>query len=114
MNIWYVGAAEFYTFNFSPTERDGRFDQVGSPETLKGMDKVYCIDRMVIEKFPRKGRWALVAPDRLPISLELDGWPQVKLPVGEDIAANTTSGETCTARLRLKLTALGHRSLLTV
>ena len=73
MNIWYVGADGVYTFNFFPTKRDERFDQLGSLQTLKGLDKVYCVDRMAIEKFPPKSRWALVAPDRLPISLELDG-----------------------------------------
>jgi hypothetical protein len=114
MNIWHAGAGGVYTFNFFPRqeEKDKHlyqlFDQMGSPETLKGLDKIYSIDRMIIEDFPPKGRWALVAPDRLPIRLKKDGWAQAKLPVGEDIAANTPAGKACTSRLRLKLTSLAE------
>jgi len=114
MNIWHAGADGIYTFNFCPPERDERFDQLGAPETLKGLDKIYSIDRMIIEAFPPKGRWALVAPDRLPITLEKKGWTQAKLPVGENITANTPAGKTCTARLRLKFTALAEKDRVAV
>ena len=112
MNIWHAGADGIYTFNFFPRPDPADqplyqlFDQMGSPETLRGLDKIYSIDRMIVDKFPPKGRWALVAPDRLPIRLAKTGWTPAKLPVGEDITANTPAGKTCSARLRLQLSAL--------
>lgn len=114
MNIWHAGADGIYTFNFCPPERDERFDQLGDPETLKGLDKIYNIDRMIVEQFPAKGRWALVAPDRLPITLTPNSWTQAKLPVGENIAANTPEGKSCTAQLRLKLTSLANNDKVSI
>lgn len=117
MNIWQSGGSGVYTFNFCPrhetlvpedVELYPLFDQMGSPETLKGLDKIYCIDRMIIEQFHPKGRWGLVAPDRLPVKLVEDDWAQAKLPVGENIAANTPAGKTCTAKLQFKLTNLAE------
>ena len=66
---------------------------------------------MPIEQFKPKGRWALVTPDRLPITLGKGGWTPAKLPVGEDIAANTPAGKTCTAQLRLQLSVLAEGDL---
>ena len=125
MNIWHSGANGVYTFNLFPRHATLHpehvdlyplFDQIGSPETLKGLDKIYCIDRMIIEDFPPKGRWALVAPDRLPIKLNDEGWARAKLPVGENITANTPPGKTCTARLRMKLAGLaeGDKALISL
>jgi hypothetical protein len=114
MNIWHSGADAVYTFNFCPPERDERFDQLGSIDSLKGMDKVYSIDRMIIEKFPKNGRCGLVTPDRLPITLEKESWTRAKLPVGENIAANTPSGKTCSARLRLKFSAIADDDALAI
>jgi hypothetical protein len=115
MNIWHSGGSGVYTFNFFPRHETLEpedvalyplLDQMGSPETLKGLGKIYSIDRMIIEQFPPKGRWGLVAPDRLPVKLIEDDWAQAKLPVGENIAANTPAGKTCKAQLQFKLTNL--------
>jgi len=114
MNIWHAGADAVYTFNFCPPERDERFDQLGSPKSLKGMDKVYSIDRMNVERFPANGRCGLVTPDRLPITLEKKLWTRAKLPVGENIAANTPAGKTCSALLRLQLSGLANDDELAV
>ena len=120
MNIWHAGADGVYTFNFFPRQEAPDkplyqlFDQMGSPTTLRGLDKIYSIDRMIVEKFPPKGRWALVAPDRLPIPLATTGWATAKLPVGENISANTPAGKKCTARLRLQISALSVGDLITV
>lgn len=114
MNIWHAGGDGVNTGNFLPSreERDRHIyqilNQIGSAETLKGLDKIYCIDRLPIGKFYRNKKWALVAPDRLPITLQKDVWTPAKLPVGEDISANTPPGKTCTARLRLKLSSLAE------
>ena len=51
MNVWHAGADGVYTFNFFPAQRDERLSQMGSVETLKGLDKVYSIDYMVVETF---------------------------------------------------------------
>ncbi len=118
LNIWHAGADGVYTFNFFPGQQEQDkplyqlFDQMGSPDTLKGLDKIYCIDRMVLEKFGAQKRHALVAPDRLPITFEKEGWTRAKLPVGENIAANTPSGKTCTARLQLSALAESDAVLL--
>ena len=120
MNIWHAGADGVYTFNFFPRQEASDkplyqlFGQMGSPETLRGLDKIYSIDRMIVEQFPPKGRWALVAPDRLPIPLAKTGWTAAKLPVGENISANTPVGKTCRVRLRLKITALEAGNLVAV
>ena len=114
MNIWHAGADGVYTFNFFPRQFEEYkplfplVHEMGSPETLKGLDKIYCIDRMPVAQFHPKGRWAMVSPDRLPITLAKEGWTPAKLPVGEDIAANTPAGKTCTAQLRLQLSALAE------
>ena len=102
MNIWQAGASAVYTFNFFPSYRDERFSQMGSVETLKGLDKIYAIDNIVAPTFEGDLRAGLVVPDRLPLKL-LAGVVIAKLPVGEDIAANTPAGKTCHARLRLRL-----------
>ena len=44
MNIWHAGADGVYVFNFFPDRPDERFSQLGSPETLKGLDKIYAVD----------------------------------------------------------------------
>ena len=112
MNMWHAGVDGVYTFNFFPRQNEESvplyqlFDQMGSPETLRGHDKIFAIDRMPIHQLKNKNRWAMVAPDRLPITLGKEGWTQAKLPVGEDIVANTPAGKTCTATLRIKPTAL--------
>ena len=81
-----------------------------SSETLKGLDKIYCIDRMPIGQFLHKGRCAIVLPDQLPITLAKDDWTPAKTPVGENIAR----GAAYTARLRLQLSALAERDTVVV
>ena len=47
-------------------------------------------------------------PDRLPLSLKSYDTVTVKLPVGEDIVANTPPGKKVTARLRFRISRLAE------
>ena len=114
MNVWHAGADGVYTFNFTPAQRDERFSQMGSPETLKGLDKIYAIDYMVVETFEGDLRPAMVVPDRLPLPLSVDGTVTARLPVGEDIAANAPEGKTTHATLRLRISSLAQGDEVTV
>ncbi len=108
MNIWHAGADGVLTFNFFPAERDERLSQLGSAETLKGLDKIYGIDRMVAETFEGDLRPGLVAPNRLPIELQVGSWVAAHMPVGEDIVANTPEGKAAHTRLRLQVSNLAR------
>jgi hypothetical protein len=102
MNIWQTGADGVYTFNLFPKEPDQRFSEMGSPETLKGLDKIYAVDNFMADSFLGCYRPGLFTPGRLPVTLKTGQVVSVKLPVGEDITANAPSGKTAHARLRLR------------
>jgi len=108
MNIWQAGADGVYTFNFFPGQRDQRLSELGSPDTLKGLDKIYGIDQIVPETFEGDLRPGLVVPDRLPLPLSVDGTVTAKLPVGEYIVANAPPGKTANTRLRLQVSKLAQ------
>ncbi len=91
-NAWNVGVDGIYTFNLFPESPKAQYLHIGSPETLKGLDKIYAIDPVQPKDFWGFDRSALVVPDRLPIALKADEAVRFKLPVGEDIAANTPAG----------------------
>ena len=105
MNAWQAGADGIYTFNLFPTEPDERLSRLGSPDTLKGLDKIYAIDAIEPRDFWGFDRAALVVPDRLPITLVPNESARALLPIGEDIAANTPEGKTANARLRIRVSA---------
>ncbi len=102
MNIWYAGADAVYTFNFFPAEPDERLSQMGSPETLRGLDKIYAIDYIVVEDFEGDLRPGLVAPDRLPRQVQAGTWTELHLPVGENVAANAPAGKSAVTQLRIR------------
>ena len=106
MNIWHAGADGVYTFNLFPGGPDERLSQMGSAETLRGLDKLYGVDCMDVANYAGYQRAGLVAPGRLPVELPSDAWAQVRLPVGEDIVANAPVGKTTQTRLRLRVASL--------
>ena len=106
MNAWHAGVDGIYTFNLFPTQPEIRYAHMGSPETLKGLDKLYAIDPIEPKDFWGFNRSALVVPDRLPIVLGPTGSITALLPVGEDIVANAPEGKTTHARLRLRFAGL--------
>lgn len=105
MNAWHAGVDGIYTFNLFPSEPDDRFTRLGSPDTLKGLDKVYAIDPIEPRDFWGFDRAGLVVPDRLPITLVPDTTVTARLPVGEDLAASAPKGKTPHVCLRIRLSA---------
>ena len=106
MNIWHAGADGVYTFNYFPSSRKLVFDQLGSVQTLSGLDKLYAIDSIEMGTFGGYQTPGMVVPDRLPLSVAPGRAVCARLPVGENIVAGTPVGKTCRARLRLRLTNL--------
>ena len=106
MNRWYWGADGIYTFNRFPTSPDPLFSQIGSVETLKGLDKIYAVDHIIPENAIGTFKASLVIPGRLPITLTPNVVTTAKLSVGEDIVANTPAGKTVTARLCLDIASM--------
>lgn len=105
MNAWQAGADGIYTFNLFPVEPDERYNRMGSPETLKGLDKIYAIDCIEPRDFWGFDRAALVVPGRLPIPLTPNTAADAMLPVGEDVAANAPEGKTAHVCLRIHVSA---------
>jgi len=126
MNVFQGGAKGVYLFNFpygllpsgiakrhayssrhtSPKQAQ-LYHELGSAETLKGLDKVYGIDYKVTETSDGSTRPGLVLPDRLPLKLTAGRAATARLPVGEDLVANVPPGKTPRARLRLRLSRAG-------
>jgi len=105
-NIWDAGADGVLIFNVFPSKPDERRNQIGSYDTLKGLDKTYGVDRVTPDQFIRCLRLGLMAAGRLPLTLTAGEAVQVKVPVGESIVANTPTGKEAGARLRLKIFGL--------
>jgi hypothetical protein len=108
MNRWYWGADGIYLFNLFPSEPDQRFRQLGSVETLKGRDKIYAIDNPAQEDVLGTFKQVMVGPDRLPLTLAAGADATARLPVGEDIVANTPTGKTVSTLLRLRLAGMAQ------
>jgi glycosyl hydrolase family 10 len=106
MNRFYWGADGIYLFNLFPTKPDERFNQLGSVETLKGRDKIYAIDNPARENVLGTFKLVMVGPNRLPITLVPNSRVTAKLPVGEDIVANTPPGKTASTLLRLRVAGM--------
>ena len=106
MNAWHAGVDGVYTFNLFPTEPNERFSKLGSPETLRGLDKLYAVDPIEPKNLWGFNRSALVIPNRLPIVLGPSGRVAADLPVGEDIVANAPAGRNAHARLSLRVAGL--------
>ena len=105
-NIWHAGADGVSLFNLFPTQPDERLNQIGSHETLKGLDKKYGVDRVVPDQFIGCLRPGLMPADRLPVTLTAGEAAQFKVRVGENIVANTPAGKAAGVRLRLKILGL--------
>ncbi|MEA1951935.1 MAG: family 10 glycosylhydrolase [Planctomycetota bacterium] len=106
MNRWYWGADGIYLFNLFPTKPDERFSQLGSVESLKGRDKIYAIDNPAQENVLGTFKMVMVGPNRLPITVATKKYATARLPVGEDIVANTPAGKTVSTLLRLRLAGM--------
>jgi len=110
-NAWNVGVDGIYTFNLFPETPRAQYKHIGSPESLKGLDKIYAIDPVQPKDFWGFDRSALVVPDRLPIILESAKPATFKLPVGELVTDNTAAGGRAEVTLRLWYPALAGDAL---
>ncbi len=110
-NAWHTGVDGIYTFNLFPTTPKKQYMHIGSPDTLKGLNKIYAIDPVLPKDFWGFDRSALVVPDRLPIALAPGLSVRTKLPIGEDIEANAPAGKSPIVKLRLRFPATQGESL---
>lgn len=82
-NLWRAGADGVYVFNLFPSGPGERFTQLGSPETLAGLDKLFVIDNMrILEGDLVQG---VEQSQALPLAVPADGTSvKALLPVGDD------------------------------
>lgn len=101
-NMWRAGVDGIYTFNIFPTGPEPLFQQMGSPETLAGLDKLFAIDNVrVLEGDLVQG---IVQAQMLPQSIPGDGKTLViRLPIGDDLPAAARQGKLKSAELRVQL-----------
>ena len=114
MNVWHAGADGVYTFNLFPNRRVQRFDQLGSPETLRGLDKIYAVEHLTKFTLGGQHRMANCVEGRLPVEVSTATPSQIHLPVGEDIVANAPAEKTAHAKLELKLRPMAAGDQITV
>ncbi len=114
MNAWQAGVDGIYVFNLFPTEPVEQYSRMGSPDTLKGLDKTYAIDPIEPRDFWGFDRAGLVVPDRLPITLPPNTAVSAKLPIGEDVATNAPEGKSAHAVLRIRISAAAQGDQLRV
>ena len=118
MNIWRSGADGIYTFNMFKT-RDRIFRELGDPETLARLDKVYRLDpvgySMVKQHFNADPylRLPILSP-RNPSPLRAGQPTAIPLVVGDDLLQSTSRGMRPDVKLRLQVEKLANRRDLSV
>jgi len=101
-NMWRRGADGIYTFNIFPPAPDARFSQMGSPETLQGLSKLFVIDNVAcLEGDLVQG---IEQSQILPASVPDDGRAAaLVLPIGDDIPAAAARGAVESLSLRVQI-----------
>jgi len=106
MNMWRAGADGINTFNIFPTEAEPRFWDLGSTETLAGLNKIFAIEPNPTYKKGDLMGDAMTWPYPLPLPIPGDGSVvETKLPIGDDLPAAGKSGTLKSAVLRIRLSA---------
>ena len=102
-NAWQAGVDGVYAFNLFPDGPEPRFLEIGSPETLKGRDKLFVIDNeRVLEGSLAQG---IEQTQALPLSIPSGGALRVaRLPIGDDLADAARNGALKSADLRVQIT----------
>ena len=102
LNFWNQGADGIYLFNWY-SRKDRRHEslrEIGDPGLLRRRDKVYPVHSQEREL------WADTHPPaQLPLSLPLasaDGAADIRLRIGDDVAADAAGGQLRSARLRMR------------
>jgi hypothetical protein len=101
-NAWHAGADGMYLFNTFPgTPNHPHFTELGNPEALARMDKVFVIDNRPVVS---GGLVQAIPQDQiLPVELDSGGESrQATLPVGDDIAGAARAGTLAGAALRVR------------
>ena len=101
-NMWHAGVDGIVLFNYFPGEPMARINEIGSPETLRGLDKVFAIDqRRILEGDLVQG---IEQRQVLPISVPADGSAATaNLPIGDDLPAAGRDGTLKSAELWIAL-----------
>ena len=101
-NMWHAGADGIVTFNIFPAKPEQRFMEMGSPQTLAGLDKMFAIDPIRILEGDLVQ--AIEQRQSLPLPVPGDGKPVVThLPIGDDLPIAGKNGTLKLAQLRVRL-----------
>ena len=101
-NAWHAGADGMYLFNTFPGKpKHPHFTDLGDPEALARMDKVFIVDNLPVLA---GGLTQGITQDQiLPVELDSGGkLRQVTLPVGDDISGAAKAGKLSGAALRIR------------
>ncbi len=110
MNIWNAGADGVYTFNMFKT-RDRIYCEVGDPNTLQKLDKVYRLNPVGysmaqqyfnVDPFLR----VPVLSPRHPAPLKAGQPTEIRLPVGDNVLWGESEGIRADVKLRLQVEKL--------
>ena len=118
MNIWNSGADGVYTFNMFKT-RDRLYRELGDPETLQKLDKVYRLNPV---GFSMAQQYFNVDPflrvpvlsPRHPSMLKADQPIEIRLPVGDNVRWGESERIRADVKLRLQVEKLTASRDLTV
>lgn len=101
-NLWRAGAKGIYSFNLFPSGPEPRFVEIGSPETLVGLDKLFVIDNVpILEGDLVQG---IDQGHILPKLIPADGKAHVmRLPLGDDLPSAAKKGTLKTSPLLVQL-----------
>ena len=101
-NMWHAGADGIVTFNIFPPKPEQRFLEMGSLDTLAGLDKLFVIDpKRTLEGDLVQG---IEQRQVLPIAVPGMGKPiTAHLPIGDDLPATGKKGILKSAELRIQL-----------
>jgi hypothetical protein len=101
-NVWRAGADGIVTFNIFPKGPEPRFVEMGSPQTLARLNKIFAMDNVpTLEGDLVQG---IEQRQILPIAIPADGKPRVaRLPIGDDIPAAAKNGTLKSAMMQIQL-----------
>jgi hypothetical protein len=100
-NFWHAGADGIVFFNLFPTEPGHpMFTQLGNPQKLAGMDKIFALDNMAIYD---GGINHTILDPPLPVKLSADKLTcRLTFPVGDDVPDAAKEGRLDSATLRIR------------